>query len=432
MIKTFTEAVKFLESLIPKPGTPYPSMRLERIKNLTGLLGQPETRYPITHVGGTSGKGSTATFAATMLKELGLNVGLHVSPHLERVNERIQINNQKISDGDFVLLVNKIVPYVNHVRLFGLGKPTYFETLVAMTFWWFARKKVDAAVIEVGLGGAYDATNIIPPSMAILTNVSLDHTHLLGYNVAKIIKEKMGIVKPGTPLVVSGVTQPLLRQMLQNRCGKLDVPLKLIGRDFHIRADRLSLPGDFQKTNFSLAAEAVTGFVKIYFPQKSSRVSAAISQAARTAFIPGRLEEISKNPLIVLDGAHNVAKMRAFVDSLKHLYPGKKWLTVFAAKQYKPAKGLLKILQPITASFILTRYGRSTDMGSWTAQNPKELQVLITKPGKCIETSEAAIVNALTQNKQTGLPILVTGSLYLVGEIRGKLIKLLEIQALCP
>ena len=419
MITSYLEAKNYLEQFIPTPQTTHNDMQLERIEKLCNLLENPQTQYPIVHVGGTSGKGSTATFTAEILKEAGLKVGLHTSPHLELITERMQINNRPITQAEFIKLVNEFTSILGRIEALYKLIPSYFEILVAMSLIYFARQKVDAAVIEVGLGGMLDATNIIPPSLAILTNISLDHTNILGKTVYSILKDKMGIIKKGAPAVVSSVTQPKLQKILIGNCRKLNVPLYLLTKDFPLRKEQLALPGEFQHQNFSLAVKACELFIKKYFPAKIKSLPLAYKKSARSTFIPGRLEIVQKKPLIILDGAHNKAKMTALVTSLKKLYPGQKFITIIAVKQGKPTKTLIRLLQPVTAKFVCTSFTQTTDTGLHTSNHASALALLTSKPTVIINQSPQATHYALKVAKELNLPILVTGSLYLVGEVRG-------------
>lgn len=418
MFTTYQEAKVYLESFIPTSSQARRAYQLDRMREFVALLGDPQIRYPTIHVGGTSGKGSTATFAATILKELGFKVGLHLSPHLQYLGERIQINNQPISPPQLIRLLNEVVPAVAQLKHSRNDPPTYFEILVVMSFLYFAQEKVDAAVIEVGLGGTLDGTNIIPPSLAILTNVSLDHTAILGKTVTRIATDKMGIIKRDAPAVVSGFTQPQLQHQLETCCRQSNVPLHLLNRDFGLRTETPALAGGFQKTNFSLAAKAAEIFVNKYFPQHSVVLNKAIKNAALTAFIPGRLEKVQKNPLVILDGAHNKAKMSALVDSLKTLYPKQKWLVVLALKKDKSPKSVLNQLQPITRQFIFSRFSQNQDSGTGISFAPAELKSA-TKTSSVIESDPLkAVKRAILLAKKTHQVVLVTGSLYLVGEVR--------------
>lgn len=415
----FRQAISYLESFIPKEQDLGKTMNLTRIRALCGFLGNPQASYPVIHVGGTSGKGSTATFTAEILKFCGLKIGLHLSPHLENITERFQINSHQISPTAFVRLVNQVKPeIVKLARQNQALTPTYFEILVATAFTYFKNQRVGAAVVEVGLGGKLDATNIIPSSGVVLTNISLDHTHILGGHVSKIFKDKSAIIKPNAPFAVSGITQPTLRNKLIKICLNKNVPLYLIQRDFKIIDEPLALPGQFQKTNFIQAKTAAEKFLQYYYPEKLKYFKEAVNRARRTAFIPGRMEIVSKKPLIILDGAHNKAKMTAIVTSVKKLYPNQKFVTVFAVKKDKSFKSMLNLLNPLTQYYILTQFSGVIDVGKFQALNPHTIAKGLTKPYSINKNPHLAVTEALLVSKKYNLSILITGSLYLIGELR--------------
>lgn len=418
MVKTFLEARDYLESFIPDPIFSHTPYQLDRMRALCALLGNPQNAYPIIHVGGTSGKGSTATFASFLLANAGLKTGLHTSPHLESLTERIQINNQPISRTHFVELIQQLIPHIEKLRQTPHGAPSYFEILVAMTFLYFKEMKVDAAVIEVGLGGTLDGTNVIPPSVCIITNISLDHTNILGKTTEKIAREKMGIIKPTSPAVISGITQPHLKRLLRTKTNDVKVPLYLLHSDFHTDMRQLRLKGSFQHTNFSLAKEAVFHFLSLHFPDKLKLFTSMCDAAARDTFIPGRMEIVKNSPLVMLDGAHNGAKIKALVSSLVELYPHYRWLTIVAIKKGKPARTILRTLEPLTRTFYFTQFTQVTDTGLHQSTDPVDLVSLSRKSVEMFASSKEALYQALSLAEKNRWPVLVTGSLYLVGEIR--------------
>ena len=419
MITTYLQARDYLETFIPDKIFQHKTMQLERMKYFCNLLGNPQNQYPVIHVSGTSGKGSTATFASQILIELGLKVGLHTSPHLQLLTERMLINNQSIKNTELIKLLNQISSIVEQMKNTQYGQPTYFEILTAMTFLYFAKSKIDVAVIEVGLGGKLDATNIIPPSVAILTNISLDHTNLLGRTTKLIVQDKMQIIKKGSSGAVAGIMQPKLRKIIIAYCQSLHVPLKLIDRDFLISNIQPKLPGHFQKLNFTLAQEATKIFINKYFSNLNSKLNQAFSKAAQNAFIAGRLEIIQNNPLTILDGAHNSAKMKALVASLIKLYPNQKFIIVIAVKKGKQYKTMIKYLSPLTKQFIFTKFFTSTDGDFKLGNNPQTLaKVTYNIPAAVEFNSHKAVKLAQILARKYNLPILITGSLYLIGEVR--------------
>lgn len=415
---------RYLNSLIPrlepKPGS---VLRLERISHLLELTGHPEKSFPSIHVGGTAGKGSVCYILAEVLKQAGYKTGLHISPHLERVNERMQINGAPISDRDFTELVSWIRPFVTKVRRRSKwGSPTYFEALVAMSFEYFRRRKVDIAVIEVGLGGTLDATNVIRPLAAVITNIHLDHTHILGSTVEKIARDKAGIIKEGID-VITAATQKSALDIMRRRCREKHARLQVV------KAPKRLLPtallGSHQQLNIACALAAVRALNRHGF-----RVSrSAVTTALQSVHVPGRFEVFlpgfgSRKNLAVLDGAHNPVKMKALAAALKSEFPQQKIVFIVAVKKTKDVKGMMRCIAPIAKKFFITRFRAQTDMGGGASMEPKEIAKAIriwnkTVPIQITPNSRRTLKTAQAQTNTHDI-ICVTGSLYLVGEIRGR------------
>lgn len=379
------------------------------------------------HVAGTSGKGSTAYLINDFLVRAGYTVGLHISPHLQVLTERMQVNNQYISERDFIDLVHTIKPLVEEVAKKGYPKPSYFETLVAMSFCYFASKNVDIAIVEVGLGGRLDATNVLKPLVSVITNISLDHTDILGNTLEKIAREKAGIIKEGID-VVSGVTEKNILNIIQQECDKKHASLMLLGRDIILKKNypskfTLSVKGkiyrnltlgflaSYQMENAALAIGVVEMLKKHTIMLNEEAIKATLLYGS----FAGRLEIVQKNPLVILDGAHNPAKMKALVNSLTQMMPGQRFVTIVAIKKGKNARAILKELLPITKEFIFTIFHRTTDRGVNLCQDPEALEKIIKKfspqPLYIIQREIKGIFKDAT---------LVTGSLYLVGEMRNR------------
>lgn len=442
-IKTYSEAQTYLESLIPnvqnKRNT---NMRLERIEHLLQLIGNPHHTYKTIHVGGTSGKGSTAYLISHILTTAGYKTGLHISPHLEKINERMQINNSSINNVEFILLTQWIQPYVKEVEKNNLfGAPSYFEVLVAMSFEYFKRKKVDIAVIEVGLGGTLDGTNVINPLIAVITNVSLDHTEILGDTVEKIAKDKSGIIKENTT-VITGATQETVIKIIQKKCHEKNTHLLIIDREVnyqikqstingslfdaytnkhHYNDIKLSLLGRHQVKNAICAILAIEALKKHHFIVEEKHIRMTFEHA----FFAGRMEIVNHNPTIILDGAHNPAKMNALVETMKEVFH-KKIIVVVGFKQKKDIDGMISALLPITNHFIITTFSTMTDTGKNLSKNPSEIAKIVKKfspslPCTQIPTPAVALEYIFKQSTPDDI-ILITGSLYLVGEIRSILI----------
>ena len=415
-------------------------MRLERIKALLSLLGNPQDRFVSIHVGGTSGKGSTATFLSYILKEAGFKVGLTLSPHVEGIRERIQINNKNISEKDFVRLMEKIKPYIEKVaKETDFGRPTYFETLVALAFWYFGQKKVQIGVVEVGLGGRLDATNVLSSKIQVITSVDLDHTEILGRTIEKIAKDKVEIIKLGS-LVVSAADQASVKKIIETKSKAEKAKLHLLGEDFgykikktdltgsvfdfwfgkrKIKKLKISPLGDHQVENASLALAVIFGL-----GGRGYKISEkAIRYGLRRTFIPGRFEVIEQKSVVILDGAHNVAKIKAFLKTLKKLFPKRRKICVLAIKETKDYQGMAKELVKVMDVFILTSF-KSGQEGPGSLLPHKlagAIKQLVRGKKVLVENeSSQAIKKAIRLAGPEDL-ICVTGSLYLVGETRGNL-----------
>ena len=300
---------------------------LDRMRRLTGLLGDPETAYPAVHITGTNGKGSTAAMVSALLGARGLSVGTYTSPNLSRVNERLSRNGEPIDDGAFIEVLESLA------RLEQLmdEPPTRFELLTAAALAWFADEAVDVAVIEVGLGGRWDCTNVVTGEVAVLTNVSFDHTEVLGPTLEDITRDKSGIIKAGSRVVI-GETDPTLVDLV--RRAAVDVgagPVWVRGADFSCRANRLAVGGRLIDVQTPAAAYGEL-LVPLHGSHQGENASCALAvveaffdgpldeDVVEEAFagvrVPGRLEVIGRRPLVVVDGAHNVAGMITLARSL--------------------------------------------------------------------------------------------------------------------
>jgi dihydrofolate synthase / folylpolyglutamate synthase len=416
-IKNYKETVEYLESLIPRSQrTPKNTLRLERITELLKRVGNPHRTFESIHVGGTAGKGSVCYMTAAILKEAGYTVGLHISPHLEKVNERMQVDGEPIGNKEFTALVREIIPHIERVGESGKhGKPTYFEALVALAFLYFKRKGVKLAVVEVGLGGTLDATNVIKPLVAVITNVHLDHTHILGDTVEKIARDKAGIIKEGIH-VITAATQKNVREIIRKKCKEKNALLTIIKKE-----------KNFQETNKACARAAVEAL-----KEHGYKVSGAIiKKALQKGGPPGRFEIVSapRHPnrsegsqKIILDGAHNPTKMEAFMATLTEKFPKKKFTFIFAAKKTKDIKSMLRIIKPIAQKILLTTFKSATDTGKKESEEKANLlkiaqSVFASTLYTYIKSPEKALKQAKKETKPDDI-IIITGSIYLVGELR--------------
>ncbi len=442
MFSNFRKANEYLESFLPENlnYSPQEVMKLDRINYLLKLLGDPHKKFKSIHVGGTSGKGSVSYFLSALLAGQGYKTGLTISPHLETVAERFQINGSEIAEKEFVNLTNKVKPLIEKTETdLHLGKPTYFEVLVAMAFDYFAKQSVGIAVVEVGLGGTLDATNVIKPTVSIITNVSLDHTDILGDTVEKIARDKSGIIKNGSP-VISGARQSTVKKIIAKKSAKNNSKILFIGEKFNYKLKKVSLsgtnfdfywlgkylnnlklstPAAYQVENASLALAAINLLKDSFgFDINEEKLSKSLEKIK----IPGRFEIVKKSPLIILDGAHNPAKIKTFLSSLTLLIPNRRFIFILAFKKGKDIENMLRRISPHAETIVLTQFSKVTDMGSHFATPTVELENILKKlkfPRKILIEKNSA--KALTKAKKLynkNTPTVVTGSLYLVGEIR--------------
>ncbi len=432
-------AVSYLRALIqappgPPPGTPPEVVRLRAQRRLARLraflrfLNDPQDAYPVVHVTGTSGKGSTAAFIASILDSAGYRVGLHVSPYLQVETEKLQIGRELIAAERFADLVSELDEAVRSWVARG-GQPlTYGEFWTALAFSAFRAEHVDIAVIEVGVGGRFDLTNVVQPAVSVITTVGLDHIRTLGPTIRDIAWHKAGIIKPGRP-AVTGVTEPELLAVLQSEATAVGAPLRVLvpGRDFdhafergrsflvdrlHERKFLLGLAGDFQAMNAALAVAAVQALS----PQLPRLPDEAIAQGLATARFPGRFEIVQHAPTVLLDGAHNPQKLEALLTALDRLpRPGRR-LIVFGVLDGHDAAAMAAQLAT-QADLVITTRPRAILR---EAADPDSLAALFASrscTALAIPDVDTAIETALALAGPED-QVIVTGSLYLVGQIR--------------
>ncbi len=404
---------------------------LSKTENLLQAFGRPQDRLNLIHIAGTNGKGSVAAMTASIFSQAGYRVGLYTSPHLVDFRERFQINGRLIPSGVTLDLVQEVKERTNPEE-----PPTFFELVTAMALIYFAREKVDLAIIEAGLGGRLDATNIIGPRVTAITTLGMEHQEYLGNTLRRIAWEKGGIIKPGISLV-SGVTQPAAREVISRLCREQGAPLFLAGRDFQTRKItggrfnytgfgrvykglRNKLLGPHQIRNAGLALSLVN-----LWPVKGKNISEEqIREGLLQVNWPGRMEVWPGKKRIVLDGAHNPAAMKVLADSLPAALPYRRLLLVIGIMQDKDIPAILAPIIPLADRVFLTRaeYLRS-------AEPEKLLSFLDRDRDKCrlVPALSQAIDQALIEAVDDDL-ICITGSLFVVGEARAYLEKNSEIQ----
>ncbi|MEA1950144.1 MAG: folylpolyglutamate synthase/dihydrofolate synthase family protein [Planctomycetota bacterium] len=427
--------------------------KLDRMRRLLALLDNPQRGLGIVHVAGTKGKGSTASFLSRVLMSAGFSVGLFTSPHLDRIEERLAVDGLPCTADELVALVERLRPAVAIMdREAALaiektgdgvdgdadgndceGGPTYFELATAMGLMHFADRKVDLAVLEVGLGGRLDSTNVCDPIVAVITSISLDHTRQLGDTLGKIAREKAGIIKPGVP-VVSGVVATEPRDVIREVCRNEDAPLVELGQDFDYqyhagrepdgsRMDfegrscryeslRLGLLGRHQACNAAVSLAVVEqlrlGGWKIS--------AAAVREGLAAARCAGRVEVLRRRPLVVVDTAHNRASIEALVETLDESFEARRRILIFATTQEKDIEGMFAAMRGRFDRMLFTQYQHNP-----RGVPPLELNERWTATGEppadIRENPEKAWQTALAWASTHDM-ICVAGSFYIVSELR--------------
>jgi len=400
---------------------------LSRIKNLLKLMKNPQNNLKIIHVGGTNGKGSVSHFIASILFQNGYSVGIYTSPHLQEINERIIVNGKKIPNDDFAYLANKIKPMVELIS--GEDPPTYFEILTAMAFEYFKDKKIDFAVIEVGLGGRFDATNIVNPNVSIITNIAHDHKDQLGKTIKKIAQEKSGIIKKNVPVVTaaSGEALKIITNVSREKNSEVfrissknvkRINSKIGFQEFFIKGSlkdyivKTKMLGEHQGQNIVCALLAI----EILQINGSSISDKSIVQGIEKASIPGRSEIVSKSPIVLLDGAHNPAGMNALKHTLENDFGHRRIILVLGILKDKDIEKMLSIIVPLAKKIIITKTKNSRAWNIYEIKNNLEKNFLSAEIID-IDGVKNAVSHALSVAEDKDI-ICVTGSLYTVGEAR--------------
>jgi len=400
-------------------------LRLDRMRQALALFNHPENQFPSLHIAGTNGKGSTAALLHNILQQAGYRTALYTSPHLESFTERIRIGHEEIAQTEVVSLADEIW----HCTAEANVPLTFFEFITVMAFIYFARNRVNVAVIEVGLGGRLDATNVVTPLVSVITTIAKDHEAYLGPDELSIAREKGGIIKPRIPVICGKVSEPVT-EVLQEIARLRESPAYFLGTSFSflLKNERLfdyigikqnlsglalALRGRHQLANASLALAALE-LVNEYFPVPQ----VALRYGLETVQWPGRLELISERPLVILDGAHNPEGVRALADALIELRQGRKIKLLFATMADKEWQLMVEMLAKLADEMIFTRVSmeRSADPELLAKNIPVPI------PSRVIQDSQTALA-ALLDRAQPDDILVVAGSLYLLGEVRPRLSK---------
>jgi len=403
---------------------------LENIATLCLALGNPQNRFLSIHVAGTNGKGSVSAMLAEITREHGLRTGLYTSPHLARVEERIRVDGASIAPKRFRELLAGLKSVID--RLMAEGRlayhPTYFEVVTALAFLEFAGRDVEVAVLEVGMGGRFDATNLVRPLVSIITTIARDHETHLGSTLGKIAFEKAGIIKPGIPVVCGVRGGPALREIRRVarergapltevfgpgrtlECAKIREGYRFVYADENGRyAFSPGLAGRHQGDNAAVAIAAAEVLSRIWRPIEKAKILAAI----RETQWEGRLETVRRRPLVVLDGAHNVEGVTALVSHIKDVIR-RPVVLVFAAMKDKDLRSMTRILFPAASTVVLTRvpYKRSASPEDLLAAAPPFKGRVLLEPD-----TRRAVDLALAESHGRA-PVIIAGSLFLIGEVK--------------
>jgi dihydrofolate synthase/folylpolyglutamate synthase len=407
---TYPESVQFLYSLGNEVKTI--KLGLDRIRAVLEALGNPQRAYRVVHVAGTNGKGSTCAMIDAGLRTARVRTGMFTSPHLVEPTERVQIDGIPVTQAEFERAFN--VVHEAAAKLDLDVHPTYFETVTAMAFWLFREHKVETAVIEVGLGGRLDATNIVEPALTVITPVDMDHQFYLGDTIQQIAAEKAGILKPGVPAIFAK-QRPDAAQVLDVRALELGIRVKRAA-DYEIHDLEVTSRGShFNGITCPLAGEhQVDNAVTAVLALEALDVS---PQGIEEARWPGRLEHVTPNPDTILDGAHNPAGAQALANYLQRFYLNKQlgakkiWM-IFGAMRDKDVRDVGNILWPMANELVFTA---PTSPGN-RALEPETLREIAGR-GQTAPTIQAAYESVLKQITADDV-IVITGSLYVIGEAR--------------
>jgi len=432
----YKNAMRFLETL-----TDFERLRivrynaqnfdLDRMRHLLKKLGNPQEQYKTVHIAGTKGKGSTCAMVANMLQANGYKVGLYTSPHLVDIRERIQVNGVMISHADFARLIRLVEPIVARAK----PMPTFFDVITAVAFKYFAEQKVELAVVETGLGGRLDSTNVLKPEVTGITSISKDHMAQLGHTLPKIAEEKAGIFKPGVP-AISVMQDADVEAVLKRHAEKVGAPFDITGKSMEFsyrfeatrmlgphnriclttpnsKFEHLAVPmmGEHQAINCGLALAIIDKLKTRGFNISDSKAMEGLGKTK----MPGRMEIISTQPRVLVDGAHNAASLDALMKAIGQHIPYDSMVVIFGCCADKDIPGMLERITSGADKVIFTK------VDSIRTANPDELAAryveLYGKMAQVARSLEEALAIANRAVTREDL-ICITGSFYLVGEAK--------------
>lgn len=429
----YKESLSYLESLNVFGS----KLGLSRIERLVELLGHPERRYGTIHVTGTNGKGSVSVMTAAILTKSGLKTGLYTSPHLASYTERFVIDGERASEADFAAAISAAKEAAETMLAEGLEQPTEFEVLTAAAFSYFAEKQVDYAVIEVGLGGLLDSTNVIMPEVAVITNVAMEHADRCGGTLEGVARHKAGVIKAGVPVVTAAAGMPL--DVLRQKAAEEGADIFVLGEDFAVRAAgreaglsamefssellgvraaryALALEGAYQRQNAALAVMAASLLAETHPAVTQETIAAALKYVAW----PGRFERfLEGGKTVIVDGAHNPAGAAALKESLDAAYPDEARVLLLGILEDKDYRAMLRTLLRAGDRVVITppesdRAGDPENLARAAREITQEVEVVME--------AGAALDRALAWTTE-GRILCAAGSLYLIGGLRQRLVE---------
>ncbi|HAT54162.1 MAG TPA: bifunctional folylpolyglutamate synthase/dihydrofolate synthase [Lactobacillus sp.] len=431
MIETYEEAVAYIHGRSKFKKAP----TLDRMKLFLDRLSHPEKNVQMIHIVGTNGKGSTLTFLRNLLQNDGLTVGSFTSPYLVRFNERISVDGEPISDADVLQLVQQIEPVEAQLdQELPEGGPTEFETLTAMMLLYFAAGHADIVLVEAGLGGRFDSTNVITPLLSIITTIGLDHMKMLGDTVSKIAWQKVGIAKPDVPMITGNITDEGALSVISDVTAQTRTPWFAMNRDYQVHYQKaqgwqerfgfdglghhfkdltISMLGRYQSDN---AATALAAYLKLH-QMRHTHVSAKdIRTGLNTAFWAGRFEKLNDEPLVVIDGAHNEPAVDELAKLIKTHFGKQEVTIIFAVLADKAYTKMLPTLAALpNVHLVLTHF-----TGPNAKRNSADLDTLeasLKKPVPKFDNWQVAIAQT-SQELGADDVLIITGSLYFISDVR--------------
>ncbi|AMM94073.1 hypothetical protein UP17_17610 [Peribacillus simplex] len=426
MVTTMKEINQFFERRQVQLGM---NFGLSRMETLLTNLGDPHKALKYIHIAGSNGKGSTLQYMKEILLAEGVRVASFTSPYLIRLNEQLKINADEISDKDFIATFRELQPFIQEMDSKGNG-PTQFEILTAMAFSYFSKKEVDLVLMETGLGGRLDTTNVIQPFLSIITSISLEHTNILGSTLGEIASEKAGIIKSGAP-TISGVTAWEPAKVIEEKASSVGVPYYQLGKDFHVVNVKQSECG--QSFSFSLGDRSIEN-VEMQMLGRHQMENAALAIAAvllgmenideksilkgiGEAKWDGRFEKISDEPLVIIDGAHNPAGIDVLMETLKVHYPEYKYRFIFSSFKDKNYSQMLRGLEKEAIEIIITEFFHER------AADAHTLYEKCSHENKSINKDWQAAIREGRRKTGGKEALVITGSLHFLSLVREFLIR---------